>query len=284
VTHAVGRPFPLALTLVVLLGASQCARQDDTRQFVLQGQVLGVHPDRMALTVRHDAIPDFMAAMTMTFPVAERALLDGRTPGETITATLEVRNNVGRLVAITHTGTAPLPSSDDARLAVGDLVPEAALIDQTDRRRSLSDWRGYVTVLTFTHARCQDEEPCATIAQRFAGMQRAVRRDDRMRERVRLISIGVDPAHDSPAALTSAAARYHADPTIWSWLSGDAITIDRLARRFAVEVLPRTGASPALQPRTAVIRTDGRLAALRDDHRWTEAELLDEIRRALDAR
>ena len=57
------------------LGA--CSRPEPPRQYPLQGQILAVHPDRQEVTIRHEDIPQFMPAMTMTYPVATRELLEG---------------------------------------------------------------------------------------------------------------------------------------------------------------------------------------------------------------
>src|SRR5688500_10551832 len=47
---------------------------------------------------------------------------------------------------------------------------------------------------------------------------------------IQLASISVDPAHDTPAVLAAFAARYHADPARWRFLTGDPTAV-----RAAVE-------------------------------------------------
>jgi protein SCO1/2 len=46
---------------------------------------------------------------------------------------------------------------------------------------------------------------------------------------VRLVSITVDPDHDSPRVLSAYAARFHADPHRWLFLTGPRDAIYRLA-------------------------------------------------------
>jgi protein SCO1/2 len=59
---------------------------------------------------------------------------------------------------------------------------------------------------------------------------------ERLAERTRghagieLASISVDPAHDTPPVLAAFAARYHADPARWRFLTGDPTSV-----RAAVE-------------------------------------------------
>jgi cytochrome oxidase Cu insertion factor (SCO1/SenC/PrrC family) len=46
----------------------------------------------------------------------------------------------------------------------------------------------------------------------------------------RLVSITVDPERDTPAVLSQYAARFHADPERWLFLTGEKRAIHRLAR------------------------------------------------------
>ncbi len=71
-----------------------------------------------------------------------------------ITATLEIPNAVARLTAIERVGFSPLPTDTNAAamagglLQAGDEVPDAAFIDQQNRRRAVyREWRGSVTLL-----------------------------------------------------------------------------------------------------------------------------------------
>jgi Cu/Ag efflux protein CusF len=94
---------------VALLALSACGGSPPAKQYELKGQVVAVYDDRQELAIKHEDIVGFMPGMTMSFPVATKAMMEGRAPGELITATLEVQALVGRIVAITHVGTAPLP-------------------------------------------------------------------------------------------------------------------------------------------------------------------------------
>src|SRR6478672_416202 len=157
----------------LLFTACHQAPKETAKRYQLQGQILAVNTDKRELTISHGDIPNFMPAMTMIYPVANPKLLEGRTPGETISAVLEVENNLPRLVDITHTGTAPLSNGANKAgmaagvLDVGDAVPDVALIDQTDRRRSFSEWKGTPVVLTFTYTRCPLPDFCPLMDQNF---------------------------------------------------------------------------------------------------------------------
>lgn len=281
-------PVSAVRRLVVLLALAACGchtTPEPASQYVLHGQILAVLPDRMSLTIRHEAIPGLMDAMTMTFPVADRRLLEGRVPGETVAATLEVRDAVGRLVSITHTGSAPLPSPSSppagGTIRPGDPLPDAALIDQMDRRRSLAEWRGTALVLTFTRAACRETDDCGRVAARFSELQRAIAGDAALADRVRLLSISADPARDTPAALAAVAARLHADPARWTWLTGDPVTVQRLASRFGVDTADAAGQSPGTTTvRTVTVDARGRVRAVHDGVAWTTDAVLADLRDA----
>lgn len=98
----------LALGLAALLATTACGGGGteeaavEARTYQVRGVVRSLpSPDRPGseLMLRHEAIPDFedvrgeavgMDAMTMGFPVADEALLDGISPGDAVAFTLSV--------------------------------------------------------------------------------------------------------------------------------------------------------------------------------------------------
>ena len=280
----------LAVPLLLALGCGRAA--DAPRRYPITGQVLAVHPDRREITIRHEDIEGLMPAMTMSFPVAEAALLDGRVPGDLVTGTLEVGDALGRLVALTRTGSAPLPDDSNAAalaagvLEVGDRVPDAALVDQRDARRSLAEWLGTPTLVTFIYTRCPLPNFCPLMDQNFAAIQRAVAEDPALAGRVKLVSISFDPDHDTAAVLAGHASRLKADPDVWTFLTGDRVTVDRVAARFGVGVM-RPG-DPAGEIthnlRTVLIGADGRVAQIYSGGDWTPGRALTDLRVSLERR
>jgi protein SCO1/2 len=264
-------------------GLVACSRPEPARQYVLQGQVLAVHPDRQQVTIKHADIVNYMPGMTMSFDVARPALLEGLAPGDLVTATLEVTASLGRLTAITETGTAPLPDPSTmpvTPLAVGDPIPDAAFVDQQDRRRSLADWRGTPTLITFIYTRCPLPTYCPLMDQNFATIARNAAEDPALSGRVRLVSISFDPEHDTPSVLAAHAAKFKADPAMWTVLTGDRVTVDRIASRFGVSTM--TGPNPADEIthnlRTFLVGADGRIAQIYTGTDWTTARVLADLR------
>jgi protein SCO1/2 len=285
-----GKPFSFACVLTVLALMSACGRGSPARQFTIEGQILVVHPDRRELTIKHGDIEGLMPGMTMTFPVAPASLLEGRTAGDLVKGTLEVGDQGARIVALAKTGTAPLPSASEVALAggvlnVGDEVPDAAFLDQQDRRRSFSEWRGTLTLVTFIYTQCPVPDFCPLMSQNFATIQRSVAEDPRLRGQVKLVSISFDAERDTPDVLAAYAARLKADPAVWTFLTGDRVTVDRFAARFGVGLVrpPETPAEFTHNLRTVLIGTDRRLARIYSGNEWTPGAVLADLRTLVDA-
>jgi protein SCO1 len=274
------------LLVTCCLVAAACSEPREVRQYELTGQILAVHTDRNELTVKHDDIPGYMPGMTMTFPVSASSLMASRTPGELIAATLEVDGLIGRIVTINHRGTAPLPDTTNevamagGILEPGDPMPDAALIDQTDRRRSLAEWRGTPVVLTFIYTRCPLPNFCPLMDRHFATMQRQVAADPALAGQVRWISVSFDPDFDQPDILAQHAATIGADTATWTFLTGDRATVDRLAARFGVGVIrgPSGATEITHNLRTALIAADGTILNIYPGSDWSPTTVLSDLR------
>jgi cytochrome oxidase Cu insertion factor (SCO1/SenC/PrrC family) len=102
-------------------------------------------------------------------------------------------------------------------------VPSFRLTERSGRTVSRDDLLGAPWVASFVYTRC--EGPCPMLTGRMASLaERAAKRD------VRLVSISVDPEHDTPEALRAYAERYDAPPDRWLFLTGETEEIRRLVR------------------------------------------------------
>jgi protein SCO1/2 len=227
--------------------------------------------------------------MTMTFDVATASDLAERVPGELVTATLEVSATSSRLLDIKHAGSAPLPANTNEvalldLLEVGDVVPDAALIDQNDRRRSLSEWNGTTTLVSLTYTTCPLPNFCPLMDRNLAALQERIAGDAALAGRVRLISITIDPAHDTPAVLADHAARLKADPAVWTFLTGDARTVDKVAGTFGVGIVrPDEPGEIKHNLRTTLVGKNGHVRAIYSGNEWTPESILGDIRASVAA-
>ena len=108
--------------LIVAVGvAGACGRAPEVRQYEVRGQILRIDRDRSEVLVDHEDIKGFMPAMTMPYTVNDPALLDGKSPGDLITATLVVEDVNAYLSTITATGHAPVKAAAGSLLTASDV-------------------------------------------------------------------------------------------------------------------------------------------------------------------
>ncbi len=272
----------VSFAVVVFLAAcQQQPPQPPAREFELQGQILGIEPSRNEVLIKHDDIKGFMPAMTMPFTVKDPALLSGRQRGDLVTATLVVSDTSAHLSALTRTGHAPLPAAPAGPrvLLPGDAVPDATLIDQDGRTRSISSFRGHRVVLTFIYTRCPLPEFCPLMDRHFVALQKTVQGDAALRD-VRLVSMTMDPEYDTPGVLKQHAARLKANPSVWTFLTGEPKAASEFWLPFAIytERDLGTGANLTHNLRTAVIDAEGRLMNIHSGNDWTPADLVANLK------
>jgi protein SCO1/2 len=117
--------------------------------------------------------------------------------------------------------------------------------------------------------------------QNFATIQRAVAEDPALRGQVRLVSVTFDPETDTPAVLREHATQRRADPAVWTFLTGDAVTLHRFAGRFGVGVIRPDGAAEINHNlRTALVGRDFRILKFYPGNDWTPSTVLADLRAA----
>ena len=282
------------LYAALAFAAAACARSDE-RTFTLQGQVLSLEPSRRMLTVKHEEIKDFMPAMTMPYEVRDTKLLDGLAPGDLINATLVVVSNGAYLSAIKKVGQAPLekppaeaPNPSAASgfelLKPGDAVPDGAFVDQNNRKRRFSDFKGSPVVMTFIYTKCPLPTFCPLMDRHFASLQKSLQSNPALGS-VRLATVSFDPVTDTPAVLKAHAKRLNADLGRWTFLTGDRDEIDRFAARFGVSIYRAMNDARDITHnlRTAVIDADGRIVKVYTGNDWSPDQVLADLK-AMDER
>lgn len=115
-------------------------------------------------------------------------------------------------------------------------APEFTLVSHHDAPFSAADLRGKVYVTSFIFTRCPSICPIVT-----AKMREVQARTKNLGDRFHLVSISVDPVHDTPAVLAQYARDNQASATRWTFLTGpyDAVqTIAEEGFKQAMQKLP----------------------------------------------
>jgi protein SCO1/2 len=272
------------VSVVVVVLAMACDREPPARQYELTGQILAIETARNEVLIKHDTIKNFMPAMTMPFTVKDPALLSGREPGDLVTATLVVGETSAYLSSLTRTGHAkietPAVVSDAPRVLMpGEPVADALLVDQQEKPRPFSSFRGHRVAITFMFTRCPLPAFCPRMDRHFAAVQKSLQNAADMRD-VRLISMTLDPEFDTPSVLGKHAARLEADPAIWSFVTAEPKVAAQFARQFGIftERDLGTGANLTHNLRTAIIDPDGKMVKVHSGNDWTPADLVADLK------
>ena len=271
--------------LVCLIALTGCSRTPDAsaRTYELQGQILAVRPERNEVVIKHEDIKGFMPGMTMPFTVKDPALLSGRERGDLVTATLVVGETQAYLTTLTRTGhqeisDSPPPPPPPDILSNGQPVKDAPLVDQDNKPRAFSSFKGHRLALTFIYTRCPIPNFCPLMDKHFAAVQKTIASTPSLKD-VRLLTVTLDPEFDRPAILKAYARRREADPAIWTFLTGEPGEVNTFATQFGlyVERNPQSAIDITHNLRTAVIDPEGRLVTVHSGNSWTPAELVADL-------
>ena len=271
------------IVLVVATAAAACSRAPEPKRYEVRGQILSLDTERNQVVVDHEDIEGFMSAMVMPYKVQDLALLEGKKPGDMVTATLVVEEVDYYLTTLTTTGHEPIktPAPDPLItdiLTDGDLVPDHALVDQTDKPLSMQSLRGHRVALTFMYTRCPLPDFCPLMDKHFADVQAQIKKSPDMAD-VQLVSVTLDPAFDTPAVLAQHAKRLGADPARWHFATGSPDEVLAFAKRFGVIAEPgETAVALVHNLRTAVIDPQGRLVKAYSGNMWSPAELVADLK------
>jgi protein SCO1 len=290
--------------LLVLLAPVACAKRATdvpdkpaaasahAKRYSLRGIVRGVDREKREITVEHEDVPGFMEAMTMSFPVHDDPqLFEIIKEGDRVEAKLVVDRDDYWLEEILTKGFVPTSSAaalpapsppatsvtpaPNRGVAVGDRIPDFALTDQTGRTVRLSQMRGQPVAVTFLYTRCPIATACPLTATRFAKL------DSMLKEKGfgRLVTITVDPEHDTPKVLAEYARHLGADPARWKFLTGDPKAVAEVASSFGLIYYPDKGQVVHGQA-AAVVDSGGRLANIYFGQMWEPEHLLRDLEKA----
>ena len=121
----------------------------------------------------------------------------------------------------------PEQSRVNPLFAEGLELPEFSLLERSGRPFGSQQLRGRVWIADFIFTRCPGI--CPTMTAQMARLQREMAGHRRWSD-LRLVSISVEPDHDTPEQLRKYAEVFQADPEQWLFLTGEREEIWDLCR------------------------------------------------------
>jgi protein SCO1 len=106
------------------------------------------------------------------------------------------------------------------------LAPGYTLLDQQGARLTSEDLRGAIVLYTFASSGCG--EACEAVHRTMREVRDRLREIDTGGVPVRLVTVTLDPAHDTPATLADRAAALGVDGEVWRYATGDGATIKQV--------------------------------------------------------
>ncbi len=166
----------------------------------------------------------------------------------------------------------------ETELTLPDLGKVTAfnLVDEQGRPFTEDALRGHPTIVDFIFTRC--DTICPVITMKMQRLQEKLM--DRKADSIKILSITVDPTNDTPEKLAAYAAKYHAIPEKWRFVTGAPDKVKELVEgpfmnSMMQEGLTKTGA-PQISHNGYFILVDGDLT-IRGIYDSSDVKKLDEL-------
>ena len=270
---------------VVCFGILLSGCQSKTKHYDLKGEVLDKNPATNEITVKHEDIPGFMPAMTMSYSVKDPNGFRQVEPGDGITADVITANSGNQYwlenVRITdESGRKTIKPGTVHRLDIGDHVPALSLLNQDGKSFRLGDFKGKAVLITFVYTRCPVPTFCPRLSSQFAKIQDDLAKTPIDFAKTHLVTISFDPKYDTPPVLRKYGLAYldnnPAGFSHWDFASTNPGDLRKIADAFGLEYFEEDNQISHSMV-IVLISPEGTVARYWSTE-WTTAELEDALR------
>ena len=271
--------------------ASQAASSStNQRVFQVKGIIKAIKPAEKEIDIKHEAIPDYMPAMTMPFDVKDTNELAGLLPGQPISFRLTVTDTDGWVDRIQPLGPPKEATGSNAvsdqpvrmvePLQLGAALPDYPLTNQFAQTIRTTQFKGQTLAITFLFTRCPFPTFCPRLANDFAETQQKLLDMQSGPTNWHLLTITIDPDFDRPEVLKSYAEAHHYDPAHWTFATSTLADVSAIGELFGLAFWRDSSGSITHNMRTAVIDANGRLQKVFEGNALTSADLAAEMVKA----
>lgn len=234
------------LLLALAAGLSACRSTGDQagrQSFTVRGVIRELPADGRSAVIRHEAIPGYMAAMTMPFAVRQPSELAGLAAGDEVTFRLQVNEEESWIDRVHRTGRAPAAGAAPAAVAPTNTAPptpprvnlvqrlaQFTFTNEFGQPLNFADYQGQALALTFFFTRCPLPEFCPRLSKNFAGATRKLQALPHAPTNWHFFSISFDPENDTPGILRGYGKSYGYDSNRWTFLTTSQPVIDAVTQ------------------------------------------------------
>jgi protein SCO1 len=206
--------------------------------FLAKGVVQSINRAEQRIVIQHEAISNYMGAMTMPFKVKTAGVLAGLQDGDEISFQLHVTETESWVDQIVKAGTSAVPVKTPTNVELATAVaalPAHPLLyykftNELGQAVSLNDFRGQALAVTFFYTRCPLPDYCPRLSKNFQEASQKLESMAVAPTNWHCLSISFDTEFDSPDMLKAYGESYQYDPNHWSFLTGPPDKIGELAR------------------------------------------------------
>lgn len=217
--------------------------------YPLKGMVLAKSYVTHQVMIEQGAIQGFLPATDAVYTLEDSKTLDELKPGDQVQANVLVPadgsyNHLTDIV-VTAEPRQPITMAElpPHPLLVGENVPSIPMTNQDSKPTALTDYEGKAVLITFVDSECTDD--CPVITHMFAQINDLLKKNPAAWEHSHLITISIDPAHDTPPVLRSYGLTYlngkAAGFEHWEFVDLTPTNLKRLATDFGVSYMPVKG-------------------------------------------
>ncbi len=283
----------LAVTFLLLASfATACNKSgpptasSSAKRFELKGKVVSADKAEHKVTIQHEKVDGYMEAMTMPFTLLDDWVYSELKPGAQIQATLVVDQNRTWLESpIVSNISDPSLVGKEVETGIepklGDAVANFTLVNQDGKKISLDSYRGKTLLLTFIYTRCPMPDQCPLMSTNFAFINQELTNNPALKDKVRLLSVSVDPEYDKPKVLREYGLRYinSTKPDAfarWDFATGSSEEVKKVGQAFGLNYWPDQN-QVIHNLRTVMISADGKVARFYRGNEWKPDQVLKDL-------